>query len=46
LCRNSLRHHAPRPYGADLLVRKLDSAAALPGHPRRRAATCDVIAVK
>ena len=33
LCRNSLRHHAPRPYGADLLVRKLDAPAALPGHP-------------
>jgi hypothetical protein len=33
LCRNSLRQHAQRPYGADLLARYLDSPAALPGHP-------------
>jgi hypothetical protein len=33
LCRNSLRHHAPRPYGADLLIRDLDSPGALQGHP-------------
>jgi hypothetical protein len=33
LCRNSLRHHAPRPCGADLLVSNLDSPATIPGHP-------------
>jgi len=46
LCRNSLRHHAPPPYGADLLVRNLDSLGRPSGPPRRRAETCGVIAVK
>ena len=46
LCRNSLRQHAPRPYAADLPVRNPDSPCRPSGPPRRRAATCGVIAVK